>query len=407
MTKSPHIYLDYNATAPVRPEARAAAIAAMDAGANASSVHGPGRRARAMVDRAREDVAALVGAEPDRIVFASGGTEANAIAIFGGASSGLFSRIVVFALEHDSVLKTARLAADRFGLELVEAGADRTGVIDLEALAHALFLPPLTGGVAATRPRGGAANADPGAPPSVRLPPDQIRGSADTSPVNGGGKDGRTLVCVMAANNETGVLQPLTQVRALCSQAGATLHVDAVQIAGRLPFDASAFEFTTLSAHKLGGIQGAGALVLGRGVETDALWGGGAQERRRRPGTEPVAAIAAFGAAARAAQTEIPAASEHARWRDEMEARLAEAFPDLQIFGGEAPRLPQTSCLGLAGLAAETQVIALDLEGVAISAGSACSSGKVECEPCVDRDGRERRCRARRDPRQLRLGHEG
>lgn len=330
MSALPAIYLDYNATAPVRPAAREAAVAAMEAAGNPSSVHRAGRQARAIVERARGDVAALVGAEPERVVFTSGGSEANALAILGGAAAGLFRRLVVFALEHESVRATASLAAQRHGLDFAEIGARPDGTIDLAELETVL---------SASRER--------------------------------------ALVAVMAANNETGAVQPLGAVRSVASNAGALLHVDAVQIAGRLPFDAGAFEFVTLSAHKLGGLQGVGALVLGRGIEVEALWGGGAQEKRRRPGTEAVAAIAAFGAAAREGAGEIARAEEHASWRDEMEARLLEEVPGLTVFGRGVPRLPQTSCLGAVGLAAETQVVALDLDGFAVSAGAACSSGKV------------------------------
>jgi cysteine desulfurase len=324
------IYLDYNATAPLRPEARAAALAAMDVGANASSIHAGGRHARSIISCARDDVAGLVGADSGQIVFTSGGTEANALALLGGAEAGLFRRLIVFALEHDSVRATARLAAERYGSAFQEIGATADGIVDLPALETALRV-----------------------------------------------GDGKALVSVMAANNETGAVQPIDRVRALCTNAGALLHVDAVQIAGRLPFDARGYDFVTLSAHKLGGLHGAGALILGRGIEIDALWRGGAQEVGLRPGTESVTAIAAFGAAARVAASDLTSAHQQARLRDAMEARLSAAMPALKVFGGEAPRLPQTSCLGVPGLAAETQVIALDLAGVGVSAGAACSSGKV------------------------------
>lgn len=336
MGRGDTIYLDHNATAPVRSEARAAALSAIDVGANASSVHYAGRQARAMVEKAREHVGALVGALPERVIFTSGGTEANALAILGAARAGLFRSLHVFALEHDSVLRTARDLAAHGEFEFGEIGTMPSGEIDLVELELALR--------SAAKP---------------------------------------ALVCVMAANNETGVVQPLELVRALCTNHGALLHVDAIQIAGRLPFDASAFDLVTLSAHKLGGLQGAGALILGPGIEVEPLWGGGAQERRRRPGTEPVAAIAAFGAAARAAVAEIDRAGDHAAWRDALEARLADVFLDLHIFGRGAGRLPQTSCLGVPGCAAETQVIALDLEGIAVSAGSACSSGKVSASHII------------------------
>lgn len=324
------IYLDYNATAPVRRAAREAALAAMEAGGNPSSVHAVGRRARAITERAREDVAGLIHAEPERVVFTSGGSEANALALIGGAAAGLFRRLIVFVLEHESVRASAALAAQAHGLDFAVIGALSDGTIDLGELETVL---------AASRER--------------------------------------ALVAVMAANNETGVVQPLDRVRAVASNAGALLHVDAAQVAGRLPFDASAFEFVTLSAHKLGGVQGAGALVLGRGIEVESLWGGGAQEKRRRPGTEAVAAIAAFGAAARESANDVARAEERSAWRDEMEARLVKEVPGLTVFGRDGPRLPQTSCLGVPGLSAETQVVALDLDGIAVSAGAACSSGKV------------------------------
>jgi cysteine desulfurase len=327
---APAIYLDYNASAPVRPQAREAALAAMDLGANPSSVHEAGRRTRALVERAREDVAGLINCAPERVIFTSGCSEANALAILGGAGAGLFRRLIVFSLEHESAHATARQAAERFGLDLAEIRSHRNGTIDLAELDYVL-----------------AANSNP------------------------------ALVSVMGANNETGVVQPLAEVGEMCALRGARLHVDAAQIAGRLPFDAAAYDFVTLSAHKIGGLQGAGALVLAEEIEVEPLWGGGAQERRRRPGTEAVAAIAAFGAAACAAAAEIGRARQHAIWRDAMEARLADAVPGLQVFGRDAPRLPQTSCLGVPGLIAETQLGALDLEGIAVGAGAACSSGKV------------------------------
>lgn len=336
MNPRPVLYLDYNATAPVRREAHAAALAAMEAAGNASSVHAPGRAARSLIEAARENVARLIGADAERVVFTSGGTEANALALIGAFEAGLARSLIVFALEHDSVRETAKLIARRRNVKLIEVGAHRSGTINLAVLQAALEVAP--------KP---------------------------------------ALVSVMAANNETGVLQPVARVAAMCAQAGALFHVDAVQIAGRLPFDGSVCQFVTLSSHKLGGAQGAGAVSLGRGIEVEALWGGGAQERRRRPGTENVPAIAAFGAAALAAAQEIDRAEEHAAWRDALEARLLDAAPGLQVFGAEAPRLPQTSCLGVAGFAAETQVIALDLEGAAVSAGAACSSGKVSASHVI------------------------
>ncbi len=301
-------YLDANATEPLRPEARAAAIAALDVIGNPSSVHAEGRAARRVLEGAREAIGRRFG--PGAVVFTAGGTEANALAIRGLAAG---RRLLVGATEHPSVLAAAS------GATILPV--DGQGRIGLEALESAL-------------------------------------------------RDSPALVCLMAANNETGVLHPIAEAAALCRVAGALLHVDAVQAAGRvtLPEGGDSLAF---SGHKLGGPKGAGALLLRGGAEPAPLIPGGGQERGRRGGTEPLPAIAGMAAAA-----EAPAA-DLAPLRDVLEARLRALAPEVVIAGDGAPRLPNTSCIALPGAAAETQVIALDLAGVRVSAGAACSSGKV------------------------------
>ncbi len=314
------VYLDYNATAPLRPEARTAMAAALDVCGNPSSVHAPGRAARRLVEDAREQVAALVGAAPSQVIFTSGGTEANNMALKGCGRD----RIIVSAIEHESVLRPAPDA------EI--APVDGDGVVDAERLAARL------------------------------------------------GRDGPpALVSVMLANNETGAIQPVAEIAALARDHGALVHCDAVQAAGKIAIDMAGLgvDLLTLSAHKLGGPPGTGALIAGDGVTLAPLIAGGGQERGRRAGTENVAGIAGFGAAAEAAAG-LGGWPRIAALRDRLEARAGEAVPDLHIFGAAAPRLPNTSCLAMPGVRAETQVMALDLAGVAVSAGSACSSGKVE-----------------------------
>ncbi|MSP89174.1 MAG: cysteine desulfurase [Alphaproteobacteria bacterium] len=317
---SAQTYLDANATAPLRPEARAAMAAALDLTGNPSSVHRFGRLARRYTEDAREQVAALVGARPAQIVFTSGGTEANNLALKGTKAAS----ILVSAIEHDSVLAAAPGA--------IRIPVTSAGSIDLDALDRLLA-----------------------------------------------GGERPALVSVMLANNETGAIQPIASVVERTRAHGAQTHCDAVQAAGRLPISMAELgvDLLTLSAHKLGGPQGVGALVVAEPVGLAPLLGGGGQERGRRAGTENVAAIAGFGAAAAAALAELEKQSEIGQLRDEMEARACAAVPGTIVFGRAAPRLANTSCLAMPGLAAETQVMALDLAGVAISAGAACSSGKV------------------------------
>lgn len=329
---APRLYLDYNAGAPLRAEVRVAMVEALGATGNASSVHGEGRAARARIERARRQVAALVGADPARVIFTSGGTEANVTALSPlmrvGAAEIAIDALLVGATEHPSVLAGGRFGAGRVQTIAVD-GAGRLDLADLEAKLAAL---------------------------------------------SGEGK--RALVSVMLANNETGTIQPVAAVAALARRFGALVHTDAIQAAGRIPVDVAALgvDLLTLSAHKLGGPQGAGALVLGGDlVSPRPLVVGGGQEKYSRAGTENVAAITGFGVAAELARADLGQRQEWAGWRDQ----IAEAAAPAVLLSGEAERLPQTLSLSVDGLAAETLVIALDLEGVAVSAGSACSSGKV------------------------------
>jgi cysteine desulfurase len=322
MSAAAFVYLDHNATSPLRPEAFDAMVEALRIGGNASSVHRVGRAARAVVEKARRQVADLVGALPEEVVFTSGGTEANNLAL--GRSSR--RRLVVSAVEHDSVLKAAANA------EIIPV--DNTGVVDLSALQRLL-----------TKGREPA------------------------------------LVSVMLANNETGVLQPIEEVVRIARAAGALVHCDAVQGAGRAKVDFHGLDvdYMSLSAHKLGGPAGVGALIVRSGVPLIADRIGGAQEGNRRAGTENLAGIAGFGAAADAAGAGLPVEA----LRDRMEAALRAIAPHAQVFGSEARRLGNTSCISMPGVRAETQVMALDLAGICVSAGAACSSGKLTRSPVL------------------------
>lgn len=322
-------YLDYNATAPVRPEVRDAVAAALALPGNPSSVHEAGRAARAVVEDARAQVAALAGTAAANVVFTGSGSEANNLALSGPRPA----RILVSAIEHPSILRPAAEQPGGFGLIPVT----RDGVVDLEALAALLE-------------------------------------ESSDEPV---------LVTVMLANNETGVVQPAGDVVALAKEKGALAHVDAVQAAGRiaLDFDGLGADMMSLSAHKLGGPKGVGALMIRPGLDLAPLVSGGGQERSLRAGTENVPGIAGFGAAALAARREVVGRKEisrQRRLRDRMESEVLAAAPEVVVIGAAVPRLANTSCLALPDHPAETTVIALDLEGLAVSAGSACSSGKVE-----------------------------
>lgn len=322
-------YLDYNATAPLRPQARAALLAALEAPANPSSVHRFGRAARGIADIARRQVADLVGAEAKRVVFTSGGTEANNLAFRLACEAAGVKSLIVAAIEHDSVLRPAR----HVGLPLTEVAAGPDGVVTVAAVETAL--------------------AKAAAP---------------------------ALVCLMLANNETGTIQPVAAVTRAAHAAGALVLCDAVQAAGKIPVDFSQLgcDFLTLSGHKLGGPTGVGALVLRDDWVPAPLLRGGGQEQGMRAGTENLPGIAGFGAAAAAAQQGLYGMKQIAALRDRLQATLKEACPAAPVHGGSAEmRLPNTLCIGMPGMPAETQVMAFDLAGVAVSAGSACSSGKV------------------------------
>ena len=328
-------YLDWNATAPLRDEASAALAAALSLPGNPSSVHAEGRAARRAVERAREQVAALVGARPGDVFFTSSGTEANMLALTPAIEVAddkrPRSRLLVSAIEHASVRAGGRF--QRGALDEIPVAAD--GRVDLAALAAAIAQSP------------------------------------------------RPLVSLMLANNETGVIQPVAEAAALVHAAGGLLHVDAVQAVGRIDCDIAALgaDLLTLSAHKIGGPKGVGALVR-RNDDIhlpEPLIRGGGQERGLRAGTENVAGIAAFGAAAAAARRERGREAAHMlALRGRLETGLRAISPQATVFGADAERLPNTTLFAAAGMKADTAVIAFDLEGVAVSSGAACSSGKVQ-----------------------------
>lgn len=331
------VYLDWNATTPLRPEARAAMLAAMDAVGNPSSVHAEGRQARRIVEDARTAVALAVGAEARQVVFTSGGTEANVMALVPGTArkgGAPVERLIVSAVEHPSVM-----AAGRFAPEAVTVlDVDRSGVVDPARLRELL---------------------------------------AGGSPA---------LVSVMAANNETGVLQPIAETAEVVHEAGGVLHVDAVQALGKISIDISALkvDLLSISAHKIGGPKGVGALVIGDGLTgPQPLLRGGGQELSRRAGTENVIGISGFGAAAKAAIAALPEMGKVAELRRILEAGLRQ-HNDVIVFAADAPRLPNTILFGAPGLRAETAVIGFDLEGISVSSGSACSSGKVQPSHVVE-----------------------
>ena len=328
-------YLDYNASAPLIAEARAAMVAALDA-ANPSSVHTEGRASRRLVEDARRDVARLVNARPEHVVFTSGATEAASTLLTPdwqmGRGAIRMSYLYVSAADHPCLLNGGRFAP----AQVTRIGVDRNGVADLEALAAAL------------------AQHD----KSAGLP----------------------LVAIHAANNETGVVQPVGRIAEIVKAAGGVLVVDAVQAAGRIPLDMSApyADYLILSSHKIGGPKGVGAIVAASDLMMPRpLVNGGGQEKGHRAGTENVAGIAGFGAAARAALAGLDDMDAIARRRDEVEAIVRELAPDAEIFGNGAQRLANTTFFAIPGVKAETAQIAFDLAGVALSAGSACSSGKV------------------------------
>jgi cysteine desulfurase len=327
-------YFDWNATAKLRPEAHAAMVDALATGGNASSVHAEGRAARQIVENARQQIAVLVGAEAKGVIFTSGATEANMLALtpaleIGGRKEPR-DRLFVSAVEHPSVASGGRFADS--AVEIVPATRD--GVVDLDALRSAI-----------TRAE-------------------------------------HPMVSVMLANNETGVIQPIAEIATIVHAANGVLHVDAVQGAGRVDcsIEELGADLLSVTAHKLGGPQGAGALIRRGDIHiAEPLIKGGGQERGSRGGTENVAAIAGFGAAASAANAARQAAAiRMAALRDKFEAGLMAASPQAVIFGKNSARLPNTSFFAVPGVKAETAIISFDLNGIAASSGSACSSGKVQ-----------------------------
>lgn len=317
------VYLDYNASAPLCTQAKQAMIAAMDVAGNPSSVHASGRAARKIVDHARRTIADLLGGDSERIIFTSGGTEANNLALNGLEDVTVFTS----AVEHPSVIE-ARPDAKRIPV-------DANGVIYLTALEEML---------------------------------------KDASEAGQ-----KVLVSVMLANNETGVIEPVAKVGLLAREYGAKVHCDAVQALGRLPVDMGRLlvDMVSVSAHKIGGPKGVGVLAIAPGVMLAPQIRGGGQEKYRRGGTENVVGIAGFEAAAKCAEANMAKMADIAALRDRLETELASEAPELLIAGRGTERLVNTSCLILPGMPGETQVMALDLAGVAISSGSACSSGKV------------------------------
>ena len=336
MTMKRPVYLDHNATTPVRPEVLEAMLPFLrEEFGNPNSVHAAGQRARSAVERAREQVAALVGAQPPNVVFTAGGSEADNAALAGAAqaawnaSGGKKRHVVVSAVEHEAVLGAARLLAAR-GFEVSKVGVDAACRVDAAAVAAAL------------RPE-------------------------------------TAVVSIMTANNEVGTLQPVAEIAALCRARGVAFHTDAVQAAGKVPidFDRLGADLMALSGHKLNAPKGIGALVARRGVPLVPLVAGN-QEKNRRGGTENVAGIVAFGAAAELAAAELTAhARELCALRDRLEAGVL-ALPGVRRTASAAERLPGTCHFCCEGVDGHSLVVALDLEGICVSSGSACSSGAVE-----------------------------
>lgn len=329
-------YLDFNASAPILDEAREAMIAAVGAPGNASSVHGEGRAKRAAIDAARREIAAMCNAKSDHVVFTSGATEAASTLLTPDYKMGRgrlsIDKLYVLASDHPCIL-----SGGQFGAGKVETiGVDGDGLVDLYGLERTLA----------------------GHDKSAGLP----------------------IVACHLANNESGVVQPVAGISALVKQVGGLLIVDAVQAAGRISIDIDAMgaDFLILSSHKIGGPQGAGAIVATSDLVMPApLIRGGGQEKGHRAGTENVAAIAGFGSAARSAREGLVRISAVETMRDRFEASLRRHIADVVIFAGGVPRIPNTTLFAIPDLKAETAQIAFDLAGVALSAGSACSSGKV------------------------------
>lgn len=319
------VYLDYNASALIRPEVQALVTQIMAEGGNPNAVHARGRRARAHIETARARVADLVGADTSAVIFSSGGTESNAQALASAIAAGC-ERLIVSATEHPCVAESAAMSS----VPVETLPVDGNGQVDLDWLAEALKRP------------------------------------------------GRAMVGIHHANNESGVLQPIAEAKALVAAADGWLHVDAIQSAGKIAVSMAdlAADSLTLSGHKLGGLQGVGAMVLAPGRSAVRILHGAGQERGLRAGTENVPGIAAFGMAAECAMRDLPHAETHQAWRDAAAARLK--AEGAVVVGEGAPRLPNTLFVATEGWDSPQQLISLDLKGVMVSAGSACSSGKTK-----------------------------
>tara|TARA_B100000029_G_scaffold516740_1_gene633512 strand:+ start:9954 stop:11087 length:1134 start_codon:yes stop_codon:yes gene_type:complete len=315
-----NVYLDYNATSKLRPEAITGMEKVMRLCGNSSSVHRFGRLSRRAVEESREALADSVNASHDEVVFTSGGTESNNFALLGSRR-----KIIASSIEHDSVLQHVD--------EYAKIRVNSDGVIDLFHLEELLK-----------------------------------------------NEESSVVVSVMVANNETGVIQPIEKVLELCRRYDAWLHCDGVQALGKIPisFSSLGVDMMSLSAHKLGGPQGIGALVIRDGVSLSPISVGGGQERGQRAGTENIIGIGGFGAVCETIGSSLEVSESLLKMRDNIEKRFVEIAPDIAIYGKESPRLANTSCIGLPGIKNEVQVMALDLSGVAVSSGSACSSGKIK-----------------------------
>lgn len=330
------VYLDYNANAPVRPEAAVAVAEILSDAGNPSSVHRAGRNARRRLDDARLEVAGLVGATSREVVFTSGGSEANITALTRAGAQ----RLIVSAVEHDSVLETAETS----GLQCDILPVDGEGRVDLGALETCL-----------------------------------------------GNGEKLTLLSLMLANNETGAIQPVAEAAALARRFGAYVHCDAVQAAGKLPvsFGSLGVDYLSISSHKIGGPMGVGALIIREGSPLSPLMRGGGQEQGRRAGTENLPGIAGFGKAAAIAQGELDAFDHLSKVRDELETRIKAEAPDACLFSAAGPRLANTSCLTMPGVSSEIQLIEFDLAGICVSSGAACSSGRVHASHVLEAMGIE------------------
>ena len=326
------VYLDHNATVPIRPEVLDTMSEVLQIGGNASSVHAEGRKARQFLEVARENIATFVDGETGGVIFTGGGTEACNLALQTRKTpKGVIRRILVSSIEHAAVLAPLDDLTENEDISVTHLPVSEQGVVDLKELSAAL---------------------------------------EDPSPA---------LVVVMAANNETGVIQPIAEIGAMVRSHGSLFFCDAIQAAGKIPLSMKDMniDILSLSAHKIGGAAGVGALVVRDGIVLKPLLRGGGQELRRRAGTENLAGCVGFGLAARLAMQGLSSYSNLSTLRDDLESQLADSFPEISIFAEKTHRLSNTSCFALPNMRAETMVMSLDLAGIAVSSGAACSSGKV------------------------------